>query len=472
MRLVQRLWIGILLIGCDKAAEPITICDPTADEGCGAVDDETGQATGGSGADSGTDPGPSIDSSAPEDSGQTHDSGTPADTGEPTVEPPANLLVNPGFEEGDEPWSIWGGAQRVEGHAQSGDWSLQATEVNGAEQRVEGLLPNATYRLSGWAKVEGDEPILIGVKDFGGEEVRVIFTADEYTEGSLTFTTGFAYTSAIIYAYKHGGGGAGYADDLVLTYDSPATHTLVWSDEFDGVGPVDASKWTFEEGFVRNEEVQWYQPENAFQEDGMLVIEGQTEDRPNPTYVPGSTDWRTRRETITHTSASITTRGLFEWQYGHLVVRAKVTNLTGTWPAIWTLGTECEWPSNGEVDVMENYGGNILANFAWGTDARWTPEWDSSHWSVDGFGSEWTDDFHLWELEWDESRMIIRLDGSVLNDVWLDETINGSAACEGENPFRKPHYLLLNLALGGAGGSVDDLSFPTRYLVDYVRLYQ
>ena len=475
MHSLQRLWIGILLVGCDKTAEPIADCASTV-EGCDASGEETGQTTADSADaevdDSGDDPGPSTDSSEPEDSGRADDSGTSPDTGETPVEPPVNLLGNPGFEDGDEPWSIWGGAQRAAGHALSGEWSLEATEVNGAEQRVEGLLPNTTYRLSGWAKVEGDEPILLGVKDHGGDEVRVPFTDNEYTEGSLTFTTGFAYTSATIYAYKHGGGGAGYADDLVLTYESPATHTLVWSDEFDGMGPVDSSKWTFEEGFVRNEEIQWYQPENAFQEDGMLVIEGQTEDRPNPTYVAGSTDWRTRRETITHTSASITTRDVFEWQYGHLVVRAKVTNLTGTWPAIWTLGTECEWPSNGEVDVMENYGGNILANFAWGTDVRWTPEWDSSHWSVDAFGPGWTDDFHLWEMEWNESRMIIRLDGTVLNDVWLDGTINGSAACEGENPFRQPHYLLLNLALGGAGGSVDDLSFPTRYLVDYVRLYQ
>ena len=58
--------------------------------------------------------------------------------------------------------------------------------------------------------------------------------------------------------------------------------------------------------------------------------------------------------------------------------------------------------------------------------------------------------------------MVIRMDGAVLNDVSLASTINGSAACEGENPFQQPHYLLLNLALGGtAGGSVGGLVFPT-----------
>jgi len=60
-----------------------------------------------------------------------------------------------------------------------------------------------------------------------------------------------------------------------------------------------------------------------------------------------------------------------------------------------------------------------------------------------------------------------------LNDVSLESTINGTAACAGDNPFQQEHRLLLNLALGGsAGGSIADLAFPTRYLIDYVRVYQ
>ena len=200
-------------------------------------------------------------------------------------------------------------------------------------------------------------------------------------------------------------------------------------------------------------------------------ILGRKEVFPNPNYIEGSTDWKTAREMVTHTSASLTTQGLYSFQYGHLVVRAKVSNLTGTWPAIWTLGEACDWPSNGEVDVMENYGGDILANFAWGTQTPWQPTWDASHWPVAEFDPDWAERFHIWELDWTAERMVIRLDGVVLNEVALAGTINGSAACEGQNPFMQPHRLLLNLALGGAGGSVEDLSFPTRYLIDYVRIY-
>lgn len=443
--------------GCGDSKSAQQACVPSCEEP--EPVDETGSAP----TDSGTSP------SAEETGDARVDTGTDADdTGSPLV----NLLDDPGFESGAGAWSIWGGAERSEAAPHSGRWALKATATNGAEQRVGGLEPNTVYRLKGWGKNNDTEPLLIGVKDYGGDEVRVSFTEPEYRQNELTFTTGFTNTAATIYAYKHAGDTPAYADDLVLTAEGPSSRALVWSDEFDGSGPVDPSRWNYEEGFVRNEEVQWYQASNAARVDGMLVIEARSEDRPNPDFVAGASDWRTNRETITHSSASLTTKGLFGFQYGHLVVRAKVTNEVGTWPAIWTLGDECEWPSNGEVDVMENYGGNVLANFAWGSDSRWSPIWDSSHWPVSDFGPGWSDSFHLWEMEWSEDRITIRLDGAVLNDVDLSGTVNGAAACEGLNPFRQAHHIRLNLALGGAGGSVADLPLPTQYMVDYVRVYR
>jgi hypothetical protein len=54
----------------------------------------------------------------------------------------------------------------------------------------------------------------------------------------------------------------------------------VWSDEFDRDGAPDPRNWTFETGFVRNEELQWYQPQSASCRDGVLVIEARR-------YIPG-----------------------------------------------------------------------------------------------------------------------------------------------------------------------------------------
>ena len=51
-------------------------------------------------------------------------------------------------------------------------------------------------------------------------------------------------------------------------------YQLVWSDEFDVEGNP-STEWSYESGFVRNEELQWYQSDNAYVKDGCLVIEGQ-----------------------------------------------------------------------------------------------------------------------------------------------------------------------------------------------------
>ena len=98
------------------------------------------------------------------------------------------------------------------------------------------------------------------------------------------------------------------------------------------------------------------------------------------------------------------------------------------------------------------------------------PSLGSSRWIF--FDPNWTERFHIWELDGTEDRMAIYLDGQLLNDRPLDNTVNGSAECAGDNPFRQRHYLLLNLALGSNGGSVERLAFPTRYVIDYVRIYQ
>ena len=381
-----------------------------------------------------------------------------------------NLVINGSFEDGSSGWSVWGGATVAEADAADGQFSLRVTQHNGAEQTVTGLQPNTRYTLTGSGKVMGSNAMTIGVKDHGNNEEHMEFTSVDYTTKSFSFTTGFSSTSATIYVYKYAGTEDGYGDNVILAEGSGSRLTLVWADEFDGSGPVDLSKWGFEHGFVRNREAQWYQAANAFRENGHLVIEGRRQTFANPDFNAGSSDWKTNREFVNYTSASLFT--LRQWQYSKIVVRAKVSNRTGTWPAIWMLGASCEWPSNGEVDIMENYGGSILANFAWGTGTRWQPIWDSSSRSVSSLGSNWTDEFHTWELNWDENRMSIYLDGVLMNDRPLADTINGSAACAGQNPFKQPHYLLLNLALGGShGGSLANLAFPTRFLVDYVRVY-
>ena len=75
-------------------------------------------------------------------------------------------------------------------------------------------------------------------------------------------------------------------------------------------------------------------------------------------------------------------------------------------------------------------------------------------------------------MDWDEQYIRIYLDDELLNEVALETTVNGRIGNH-QNPFHRPQYLLLNLALGGDnGGVIDDAAFPLRYEIDYVRVYQ
>ena len=232
---------------------------------------------------------------------------------------------------------------------------------------------------------------------------------------------------------------------------------LVWADEFDVDGPPDPKNWGFEKGFVRNHEAQWYQPENAWCKDGKLIIEARRERKS-----PG----------IEYTSASLLTRGLHRFQYGRFEMRAKIDVAPGMWPAFWALGEKGEWPSNGEIDIMEYYRRILLANIATGTGKKNSPLWFSNKTSLDSLGGEaWASAFHVWRMDWDERAIELSVDGRVLLAEPVDSLVNRDST--GVNPFHRPMYLILNLALGGdSGGDVSGTSFPRRFEVDYVRVYQ
>ena len=255
---------------------------------------------------------------------------------------------------------------------------------------------------------------------------------------------------------------------------------LVWSDEFNTDGALDSSVWNFEQGYARNEEAQWYQPDNAICRNGLLVIETRKEEnRKNPLYVSGSNDWRKKREFIEYTSSSVTTAGKKEFLYGRFEIKARIPVAKGAWPAIWTLGSNMEWPSCGEIDIMEYYQikgtPHILANAAWGTDRHWHAKWDSQATPYSHFTDkdpDWASKFHIWRMDWDEEAIKLYLDDELLNEIPLKNTVNGKIG-KGTNPFTRPQYLLLNLAIGGInGGPIDEAALPMKYEIDYVRVYQ
>jgi beta-glucanase (GH16 family) len=249
---------------------------------------------------------------------------------------------------------------------------------------------------------------------------------------------------------------------------------LVWSDEFDYMGPPDPKRWTNETGFVRNRELQYYtagRKENARVENGRLIIEAHRERFPNPRHSPDSSDWR-RAAHAEYTSASLTTQGLGQWRYGRIEVRAQLPYGRGVWPAIWMLGvnrSEVGWPRCGEIDIMEYVGFDphlIHANIHTGA---------YNHVRGTGKGNRIRiqnpyDRMRLYAVEWSAEKIDFFVDDQ---KYFTYEKEPGAG--EDVWPFDQPFYLILNLAIGGAWGGqkgIDESIFPQRFEIDYVRVYE
>ena len=252
-------------------------------------------------------------------------------------------------------------------------------------------------------------------------------------------------------------------DELTL----PAGYTLVWADEFDTEGQPDPTKWGYDthrnrEGWY-NDELQYYsanRPENARIENGRLIIEAHKEQVFAETFPDTGGQG--------YTSARLLTEDLAAWQYGYFEIRAKLPCGRGLWPAIWTLPNGgFTWPDDGEIDIMEYVGWNAN-QFHATVHTR-----DNNHTHGTQFGASFTSDtacgaFHTHSLLWTEDDILVAVDGRP-----YFRYPKGNKGF-GEWPFTRPHFLLLNVAIGGWGAQegIDDTVFPARMEVDYVRVYQ
>ena len=110
---------------------------------------------------------------------------------------------------------------------------------------------------------------------------------------------------------------------------SSADYKLVWADEFNTNGRPDERNWTFEQGFVRNREQQWYQPENASCGNGLLVIEARRQSAQNSELDSTGTARKGSRSQAEYTSASLMTKGLHQWTYGRFEMRGRIDTRPG-----------------------------------------------------------------------------------------------------------------------------------------------
>ena len=245
-------------------------------------------------------------------------------------------------------------------------------------------------------------------------------------------------------------------------YTTPASYpeyALVWSDEFDN-NILDPANWGYDLGDGcpnvcgwGNNEIIWYQEENATVGDDFLTIEAREESAGGYSY----------------TSSRIKTQGKQSFQYGRVDIRAKLPYSQGVWPALWMLGeniTTVGWPSCGEIDVMELIGGGNNDSVTHGT----------GHWNNNGhnyMGGSYSlangifaDQFHVFSIIWDANQIQWFVD----DNLFYTLDITDPTRTEFHNPF----FFIFNIAIGGNWPGYPDATsvFPQTMVVDYIRVFQ
>lgn len=237
-------------------------------------------------------------------------------------------------------------------------------------------------------------------------------------------------------------------------------YELVWADEFDG-SEINENNWTFETGTGDNgwgnNEWQYYRKENAAIHDNeYLVITAKEENFQGREY----------------TSSRMITAGKKEFTFGRVDIRAALPIGKGIWPALWGLGANfftVGWPSCGEIDIMEYLGheaDRVHGTAHWGMGVSNHRYKGSS--TLSGNEGNFNQAFHVFTLNWEQDKLQWLVDDKLFYEIT-------PADMEGQPyPFNKPHFFLINMAVGGNWPGYPDATttFPQRFIVDYIRVFQ
>ena len=245
---------------------------------------------------------------------------------------------------------------------------------------------------------------------------------------------------------------------------------LVWADEFDTNGAIDAAKWHHQTqlpqgGSWYNGEVQHYtnRIENSSVNNGFLDITAIKE------------SFTDQGQTKQYTSARLNSK--FAFTYGRVDVRAKLPFGDGTWPAIWTLGKNINedggywdsqygtvgWPACGELDIMEHgLHPTNQVSVAIHTPSSYGSTVNTSIQTL----ADVANNFHVYSMNWSPDQITFLIDGVGFY------TYNPAVKNDDTWPFYLEQYLLLNIAMGGNGGAIDSNFSQSSMVIDYVRVYQ
>ncbi|MBQ9124422.1 MAG: glycoside hydrolase family 16 protein [Acholeplasmatales bacterium] len=260
-------------------------------------------------------------------------------------------------------------------------------------------------------------------------------------------------------------------DEMII----PEGYELYWNDEFDG-DELNLEYWNYMYGDGSmygnpgwgNQEAQYYQEENVSVEDGKLVITARKESVGNYEY----------------TSARLSTKDKVAIKYGRIEASISLPEVEGMWPAFWMLPESDtpygEWPTSGEIDIMEARGRvNDMTSAALHYNSSSGGHTYQTKTKI--FRDDTISSYHVYALEWTEYKMTWYVDDEEFFSIDNDPSKPGQKWYSAADPtsytapFDHEFHILLNMAVGG---HFDDFTLPpndfaeAQMKVDYVRIFK
>lgn len=245
-------------------------------------------------------------------------------------------------------------------------------------------------------------------------------------------------------------------------------YQLVWEDNFEKGSQPNPDYWSYEEGYVRNKELQDYtrKPENVRVEDGYLILEARREVKEIKIDKRGKI-----KKEDSYTSASLHTSGKAAWQYGYFEMKAQLPSGRGLWPAFWLLAENYETlpvEQKGEIDIMEHVGfyqNKIIHALHAGAAGTKSYAYVYKYKTL----STLDEAFHTYGLLWTPKKIQFFIDGRKTFEVTKKEFLAKKWS------FDQAFHLKINIAVGGTFGGqrgIDEKKFPQKMYIDHIKVYQ
>jgi beta-glucanase (GH16 family) len=270
-------------------------------------------------------------------------------------------------------------------------------------------------------------------------------------------------------------------DPSNFTFNPGDNYEIVWQDEFENVGPVQATI-NGQPAYSPNQE-NWA---SYHMQDGGW--EHYTDSIYNA-YVQNGQLTLVVMEPPTYNSSCLSSENLQEFTFGVFAAKIRLPYGRGLWPAWWLLGHDQKygltWPTTGEIDILEMWGGNNVSNY---TDqfAHGTLHFNNQSYSMNplhyaGIGERWqppdNSSLHnnslVYWAEWTPTKLNIGVNEFAffqLNSTNVPNSIEPPAALSGLFPY----FMRLNIAITPYSPGPPDKTviWPQQMVVDWVRVYQ